>query len=87
MRGALNRAAATARKDSEAAEDQESKKMFAREAALATAAKEILAFLAHCEDPHAVSVEFKAWFESSHAKELKAKNKAEQENMIKAGKA
>ena len=87
VRGALNRAAATARKDSEAAEDQESKKMFAREAALATAAKEILAFLAHCDDPHAVSVEFKAWFESSHAKELEAKNKTEQANMIKAGKA
>ena len=34
-----------------------------------------------------MSVEFKAWFESSHAKELEAKNKAEQENMIKAGKA
>lgn len=87
IRDGLNRAAASAKKNSEASKDPEDKKLFERERALALATKEILSFVSYCEDPRAVLVEFKAWFESNHAKELKAKNEDEAEKLIKAGKA
>ena len=65
IRDGLNRAATTAKKNSEKSEDPEDKKLFERERALALATKEVLSFLDACEDPHAVVAEFKAWFGST----------------------
>lgn len=87
IRDGLNRAATTAKKNSEKSEDAEDKKLFDRERALALATKEVLSFLDTCDDPHDVVMQFRAWFESNHAKELEAKKAKEQANMIKAGKA
>lgn len=87
IRAGLKRNEKQARERAEKAETPEDKALFEKEQALATATREMLTYLAACEDPHAVVAEFKAWFENAHAKELESIKAKEQENMIKAGKA
>lgn len=75
-REALNRAHDSAKKNAEKAQkegNKEAETFFNKERALNTATKDILMLLKDCEDPVKVVEEFKAWFESTHAKELNAK--------------